>query len=80
MGVETAFAVGAEQMGHTHASLSQDQLEVGLLALGADFADAAEGEQVERRAVAVERVDDGTRIEFAQDKVAVFMMAAASVG
>jgi len=70
MGVETAGAVGAEQVGHAHARLSQHEFQVCPPALGTHFADAAEREQVEGDAVAIDIVDHGARIEFAENEVA----------
>jgi hypothetical protein len=40
--VEAAFAFGAEKMGDTDGLLSQDQLQLMLLAFRTDFADVAE--------------------------------------
>lgn len=80
MGVETAGAIGAEQVCHPHARLSQHEFQVRLLALGTDFADAAEREQIEGGAVVIDVIDDDAWIEFAKDKVALGMMATATVG
>ena len=71
--VETAFAVGTEQVRHAHAGLSQHQFEVGLLAFGTDFAHAAEGQQIQRRAVIAAGIDNGKGIEFAKDEVTNFV-------
>lgn len=79
MGVETAGAVGAEQVRHAHARLSQHEFQVRAPALGAHFANAAEGEQIEGRAVVTDIIDHGAWIEFAENEVACSMMATATV-
>lgn len=79
MGVETAGAVGTEQMRHADARLSQHEFQVRAPALGTDFADIAEGEQIEGRAVVIDMVDHGAWVEFAEDEVACGMIATATV-
>jgi hypothetical protein len=74
MGVETAFAVGAEKMGDAYGLLSQYELELMCAALRADLADAAESQYVKRLVFIVEVVDDHARIQFAEDKVVVGVM------
>ncbi|WP_020655131.1 hypothetical protein [Massilia niastensis] len=78
--VKTARAVGAEQVGHAHAMLSQDQFQVGLLAFRADFPHATEGQQVEGLHVAVDVVDNGMRIQFAENKVSSLIVPPAGLG
>jgi hypothetical protein len=79
MGVETAGAVGTEQMGYAHARLAQYKFQVRLPALGTHFADAAEREQIEGDAVAIDVIDYSARIEFAENEVAWILMATATV-
>ena len=79
MGVETAGAVGTEQVRHAYARLSQHEFQVRPAALGTHFADAAEGKQIEGRAVTIDIVDHGAWIEFAEDEVACRMIATATV-
>jgi len=71
MGVETAFAVGAEKMGDANGLLSQYELEVMCAALRADLADAAESQYVKRLVFIVEVVDDHARVQFAENQVVV---------
>jgi hypothetical protein len=78
MGVETAFAIGAEQVGDAHGSLAQHQLQVAMLALRTNFTHIAECHQVQGRARAVEVVDDCIWVEFAKDQVLVGTLLAAA--
>ena len=71
MGVEAAFAFGAEKMGDAYGLLSQYELQVMFVALRADLADAAESQYVKRLVFVVEVVDDHARIQLAEDKVVV---------
>ncbi|MGJ7914737.1 hypothetical protein ACI48D_04550 [Massilia sp. LXY-6] len=71
MGVEAAFALGAEEMGDAYGLLSQYELELMGPALRADLADAAESQYVKRQFFIVEVVDHHARIQFAKDKVVV---------
>jgi hypothetical protein len=76
MGVETARTIGAEQMRHAHARLSQDKFQVRLPALGTHFADVAEREQIEGGAVVIDMIDNGVRVEFAKDEFAGTLLTA----
>lgn len=71
MGVEAAFALGAEKMGDAYGPLSQDELEVMCAALRTDLADAAESQYVKRLVFIVEVVDDHARIQFAENQVVI---------
>jgi hypothetical protein len=78
MGVEAAFAVGAEKMGDAHGLLSQYELELLGPALRADLADAAESQYVKGLLFIVEVVDDHAWIQFAEDQVVVGGMLSAA--
>lgn len=80
MSVKAGFAVGAEKMGHAHAVLAQNQLEMRVAALRTNFAHAAESQQVQWNIVVVELVDNDPRIQFTENKVTGFMMPAAVSG
>jgi hypothetical protein len=71
VGVEAAGAVGAEQVGHPHRGLAQDQFQVAALALGTGLSDSAESQYVKRLSVIVDMIDDHARIELAENQ-AVF--------
>ena len=78
VGVETAGAVGTEQVGDAHRGLAQDQFQVAALAFGTDLPDAAESQYVKRLPFIVEVVDDHVRIELAENQTVFrFRMAAA---
>ena len=69
MGVEAAFAFGAEQVGDADGPLAQYQLQVMGLAFRADLADAAEAEYVKRLVFIVEVIDHHARIQLGEDQV-----------
>jgi type IV secretory pathway protease TraF len=71
VGVEAAFAFGAEKVGYAYGPLAQDELELVCAALRADFADAAESQYVKRLVFIVEVVDHHARVEFAEDQVVI---------
>jgi hypothetical protein len=78
VGVETAGAVGAEQVGHPHSGLAQDQFQVAALALGTNLSDSAESLYVKRLPFIVDMVDDHARIELAENQTVFrFRVAAA---
>jgi hypothetical protein len=75
--VETAFAIGAEQVGDANGGLAQHQLQVAVLALRADFPNIAKGHEVKGGTFAVDVVDHRMGIEFAEDELFVGAMLAA---
>jgi hypothetical protein len=78
VGVETAGAVGAEQVGHAYRGLAQDQFQVAALAFGTDLSNTAESHDVKRLPFIVEVVDDRARIELAENQTVFrFRVAAA---
>jgi hypothetical protein len=78
VGVETAGAVGAEQVGHAYGGLAQDQFQVAALAFGTDLPDTAESLYVKRLPFIVEVVDDRARVKLAENQTVLrFRVAAA---
>jgi hypothetical protein len=78
VGVETAGAVGAEQVGHAYRRLAQDQFQVAALAFRTDLPDTAESQYVKRLPFIVEMVDDRARVELAENQTVFrFRVAAA---
>jgi hypothetical protein len=71
MGVEAAFAFGAEKVSHAYGLLTQYELELMCAALRADLADAAESQYVKRLLFIVEVVNHHARVEFAEDQILV---------
>jgi hypothetical protein len=71
VGVEAAFAFGAEKVGHAYGLLAQYELELRCPALRADLADAAESQYVKRLLFIVEVVDHHARIQLAEDQVVI---------
>jgi hypothetical protein len=71
MGVETAGAVWAKQMGNAYGRLAQDQFQVAALAFGTDLADAAEGQYVKGLPFIVDMVDHHARVELTENQAIV---------
>ena len=78
MGVKTALALGAEQVGGAHVALPKNQVQVRMQAFRTRLAQGAEGGQV-HRIVAIDLVDDDVGIELGEQKAVagVLRMAAA---
>jgi hypothetical protein len=76
--VETAVALGTEQVRGTHATLPQDKVQMCLHALRTSFTDGAESRQVDRLAI-IAVVDDDVRVELGQEQ-AVFGVALTAAG
>jgi hypothetical protein len=74
MGVEAAFAFGAEQVGDADGLLAQDEFQVLAPAFRADLADAAEAEYVKRLLFIVEMVDHHAGIQLGEDQVVVVIV------
>jgi hypothetical protein len=64
MGIETAMALGAEQMRNTNVALAQDQVQVRVHAFRTGFTDDPEGRQIYWHMLVVGLVNDGARIQF----------------
>jgi hypothetical protein len=71
MGVEAAFAFGAEEVSHAYGLLTQYEFELMCAALRADFANAAESQYVKRLLFIVEVIDHHAWIQFAENQVVV---------
>jgi hypothetical protein len=78
MGVEAAFAFGAEQVGQAHRSLAQYELQALGPAFGADLADAAEAEYVKREVFIVKVIDHHARIQLGEDQLVVVIVVASA--
>jgi hypothetical protein len=76
MGIETAGALGAEQMRGPHITLAQHQVQVSMHALGTGFADGAESYQAHKTAVVVRVVDHGNRVKFGQLEAVIGVLLA----
>jgi hypothetical protein len=71
VGVEAAFAFGAEKVRDADGLLPQDEFELVCAAFRAGLADAAESQYVKRQLFIVEVVDHHARIQFAEDQAVV---------
>jgi hypothetical protein len=81
VGVKAGLAFFAEEVGEADLALAQDELQIGMAAFRAGFADGTAGHELQGNIIALEAVDHVTGIELGQNQsfVDIVFMAPSNI-